>query len=87
LKVASTYIPGVTNEIAIKLFGEESLGNGMQLPYPFRGPVQVIGQQSWALVSKQYSRSKVKLASLEASAKMAFEGAFFFLRRFELTCH
>jgi TATA-binding protein-associated factor len=73
-QVSNSYLPLILDDIGLSLYGPEALDSRGLLPYALRGPTQQLAQRTWSTLTKQISRSKQKFASLEAAARVAFEG-------------
>lgn len=75
-QVSSFFIPMVLDDLGLSLFGEEALDEDGRVPYHLRLFLQQITQRTWMVTTRQMARSKQKLASYEAAARVAFQGMF-----------
>ncbi|PPQ80636.1 hypothetical protein CVT26_007424, partial [Gymnopilus dilepis] len=71
-QISASYIPVALDDIGAALYGEEALDSSGLLPFGIRMATQQLVQRTWMTITKQISRSKLRLASLEAAARVAF---------------
>ncbi|KAF8958916.1 hypothetical protein BDZ97DRAFT_1636073, partial [Flammula alnicola] len=72
-QVSNSYLPLILDDIGALVYGADALDGRGLLPYSLRVSTQQLAQRTWSTLTKQISRSKIKFASLEAAARVAFE--------------
>lgn len=71
---STLYLPLALDKVGSYLFGHESLDTKGHLLLPLREPLMIILQRVWMNLKRQVTRSRNRLAKLEAEATAAFTG-------------
>lgn len=77
-----TYIGYCIDEIALQLFGADTLDQNGRLLVPYRASTQAIAQRTWYNLSRRLDRAQKSFNLLEEQAVAAFDGEHRFTLRF-----